>query len=231
MFKVLRYNQGEFANYEPSGNYMYRQFNIQQFYILPRQTVFMCFVWIWEQTAIISLYNINWLVCITETECVYCAVRTGSSYVIPVSFLSTESVMVLAVISRPLTVHARVRCQFSTCGFFGGQSGRWTIFSPCSSVFPRHNLAPVLHSDPHIHVALTGSTNGRWLVTFQNENSFENFGARIHFFPCYVFNGNHLIKFCNFCWNLQASLSRLLVRLLLANTKLMHFSYHCMRWI
>ena len=29
----------------------------------------MCFVWIWEQTAIISLYSINWLVCITETEC------------------------------------------------------------------------------------------------------------------------------------------------------------------
>ena len=31
--------------------------------------VFMCFVWIWEQTAIISLYSINWLVFITETEC------------------------------------------------------------------------------------------------------------------------------------------------------------------
>jgi len=44
--------------------------------------VFMCFVWIWEQTAIISLYSINWLVCITETECVYCAVRTGSLYTI-----------------------------------------------------------------------------------------------------------------------------------------------------
>ena len=41
-------------------------------------SVFMCFVWISEQTAIISLYSINWLVCITETECVYCAVRTGS---------------------------------------------------------------------------------------------------------------------------------------------------------
>ena len=39
-------------------------------------SVFMCFVWIWEQTAIISPYSINWLVCITETECVYCAVRT-----------------------------------------------------------------------------------------------------------------------------------------------------------
>jgi len=25
-------------------------------------SVFICFVWIWEQTDIISLYNINWLV-------------------------------------------------------------------------------------------------------------------------------------------------------------------------
>ena len=30
-------------------------------------TVFMCFVWISEQTAIIFLYSINWLVLITET--------------------------------------------------------------------------------------------------------------------------------------------------------------------
>ena len=44
--------------------------------------VFMCFVWISEQTAIISLYSINWLVFITEKKCVYCAVRTGSLYVI-----------------------------------------------------------------------------------------------------------------------------------------------------
>ena len=29
----------------------------------------MCFVWIWEQTAIISLYSINLLVFITEMEC------------------------------------------------------------------------------------------------------------------------------------------------------------------
>jgi hypothetical protein len=33
-------------------------------------SVFMCFVWISEQTAIISLYNINCLVFITETESV-----------------------------------------------------------------------------------------------------------------------------------------------------------------
>jgi hypothetical protein len=29
-------------------------------------SVFMCFVWIWEQTAIISLYSINWLVFIRD---------------------------------------------------------------------------------------------------------------------------------------------------------------------
>ena len=52
-------------------------------------SVFMCFVWIWERTAIISLYSINWLVFITETECVYCAVRTGS-LCIAVSCYSSE---------------------------------------------------------------------------------------------------------------------------------------------
>jgi hypothetical protein len=38
--------------------------------------VHLCFfLRISEQTAIISLYSINWLVFITETECVYCALR------------------------------------------------------------------------------------------------------------------------------------------------------------
>ena len=38
----------------------------------------MCFVFIWEQTAICATYSINWLVFITEVKSVYCAVRTGS---------------------------------------------------------------------------------------------------------------------------------------------------------
>ena len=42
----------------------------------------MYFVCIWEQTVIFSLYNINRLVFITETECVYCAVRTEYLYII-----------------------------------------------------------------------------------------------------------------------------------------------------
>ena len=39
----------------------------------------MCFVWVSEQTAVISLYNINLSVFINEAEGVYCAVRPGSS--------------------------------------------------------------------------------------------------------------------------------------------------------
>ena len=52
-------------------------------------TVFLCFVWISEQTAIISLYNINWLVFITETGSVYCSVRTGCLTVIQVNYCTS----------------------------------------------------------------------------------------------------------------------------------------------
>jgi len=47
----------------------------------------MCFVSLLEQTAIISLYSINWLVFITEKECVYCAVRAELLNVIQVKFV------------------------------------------------------------------------------------------------------------------------------------------------
>ena len=90
---------------KPSGHYMYRTvvticttgFNVHKFYVLPTQcdyvylfySIIIIFLWISEQTAIISLYNINWLVFITETECVYCAVRTG--YVVTVVTICTAS--------------------------------------------------------------------------------------------------------------------------------------------
>jgi len=54
--------------------------------------IFVCFVWLPEQTAIISLYSINWLVFITKTECVYCAVRTEYIYkYISVQFSSLQA--------------------------------------------------------------------------------------------------------------------------------------------
>jgi hypothetical protein len=55
-------------------------FDTQQFYVLRTKCIYVL-KWVLK-TAIISLYNINWLVFITETECVYCAARTGSLNVI-----------------------------------------------------------------------------------------------------------------------------------------------------
>ena len=40
----------------------------------------MCFVWISEQTAIISLRNINWPVFVMEADCGLCEVRTAIRY-------------------------------------------------------------------------------------------------------------------------------------------------------
>jgi hypothetical protein len=52
------------------------RFNIQELYFL--STLFVCFVFVWEQTAICATYSINWLVFITEMKSVYCTVQTGS---------------------------------------------------------------------------------------------------------------------------------------------------------
>ena len=46
---------------------MYHQFNIQQFYVIAHRVI-MCFEWIWEQTAIIFLYSINWLCFIIDFQ-------------------------------------------------------------------------------------------------------------------------------------------------------------------
>jgi hypothetical protein len=66
---------------------MYHQFNNDNSTFCPH-SAFMCFVWIWEQTATISLYSINWLVFITETECVYCAVRMKPLNFVQVNFVN-----------------------------------------------------------------------------------------------------------------------------------------------
>jgi hypothetical protein len=59
-------------SFKPSGYFIYNEAcKLQKLWT----SAFTCFVWISEQTAIISLYSINWLIFTTETECVYCAVR------------------------------------------------------------------------------------------------------------------------------------------------------------
>jgi len=68
---------------------MYRQFNIQQFYVLPTHCIYVFCVDL--RTAIISLYNINWLVFLTETESVYFSVLTGWFVNVTVRSVATVS--------------------------------------------------------------------------------------------------------------------------------------------
>ena len=49
-------------------------------------TVFICFVFISEQTATYATYSINWLVFKTEMKSVYCAVRTGALWRLQTSY-------------------------------------------------------------------------------------------------------------------------------------------------
>jgi hypothetical protein len=85
-------------------------------------SVFMCFVWISVQTAIISLCSNNWLVCITETESIYCAVRTGFLYIIQVmcfvwiweqtAIIPLQNINWLVFITETESVYCAVRTGF-----------------------------------------------------------------------------------------------------------------------
>ena len=78
-------------------------------------SVFMCLVWIWEQTAIISLYSFSWLVCITERKCVYCAVRTEYLCFVWIweqtAIISLHSINWLVCITEKKCVYCAVRTQ------------------------------------------------------------------------------------------------------------------------
>jgi hypothetical protein len=73
-------------------------------------SVFMCFVWISGQTAIISLYSINGLVCITEMLCVYCVVRTEFyTFLGPSCTLRWEAVGVVPPLGSSLKLRLSLR--------------------------------------------------------------------------------------------------------------------------
>ena len=124
-----------------SGHYMYHQFNIHNSTFSPL-TVFICFVWISEQTAIISLYNINWLVFVTETESVYCAVRTG---------------------------YLRYYDKFQFQAGLWCTKWHWQP-SPALLLPTVSDISPTLHTNFHLHVSHGRRTNGRSLGTFQKIN-------------------------------------------------------------
>jgi hypothetical protein len=80
-------------------------FNIQ-LYALP--TLYLCFVFVWEQTATCVTYSINWLVFITEMESVYSAVRTGYLNEAVCAY-ATYSINWLVFITEMKSVYSAVR--------------------------------------------------------------------------------------------------------------------------
>ena len=122
-------------------------------------SVFVCFVWIWEQTAIISLYSINWLVCITETECVYCAIRAGSLYIIQVmcfvwiweqtAIISLYSINWLVFITETNSVSCAVRtdCLNVIQVNFSNWQHRSIIHSAVTLLYQTVLMAHVMYQD------------------------------------------------------------------------------------
>ena len=90
-------------------------------------TVFMCFVWISEQTAVISLYSINWLVCIKQKWSVYCAVRTEHVYRVQVNL----------VLSMDLTYELSKLYFHSTLTAGNWLSSLWNSNGPLKASFLR----------------------------------------------------------------------------------------------
>jgi hypothetical protein len=75
-------------------------------------TIFICFVWISEQTAIISLYSINWLDSITETECLLRGTdwvfiyNSAGQFEIQTSLLEKDSLLLIPVQTGSAAHHA-----------------------------------------------------------------------------------------------------------------------------
>jgi hypothetical protein len=137
---------------------MHQQFNVQQLYALP--TVYLCFVFISEQTATCATYSINWLVFITELRSVYSAVRIGSLNIAVFKRLKSNWLKLLPDAcrhytsdkvcrhSRRETVHASECCkvvwpQYVTCcmssysrrQFWDGSYILENLWGPCTTLY------------------------------------------------------------------------------------------------
>jgi len=138
----------------------------------------MCFVWISEQTAIISLYIINWLVFITDVECVYCAVRTIIFNTIPVSMSVFEDrTMAQTVSRRPFPVGPRVQSQVSSRGICGGQIDTGTGFSEFFGFPLLISFHQCCFFISIYKLFLTGSTNGQSSGNLQKAALFRKSGS------------------------------------------------------
>jgi hypothetical protein len=119
--------------------------------------VYMCFVQVSEQTAVIFLYSMNWLVIITERECVYCAVQTGSLNVIQDNLnILPRLRQLVAVLSpqRPGLDPSPMRVRFVVDKVALG-----LVFLPELLFSPDIFIPSMLLSHLLLHVPLTRNTN------------------------------------------------------------------------
>ena len=124
----------------------------------------MCFVWLSEQTAIISLYSINWLVFITETL----GLLSGTDWTFKQNLSWSYTfgrVVAQAVIRRRLMAESRVQSQVSPHGICGGQGG-----TSITSVFPCSIIPPTLSKFVYLNTRTERRTRGRNQGTFQRRN-------------------------------------------------------------
>jgi len=120
------------------------------------------FMWISEQTAIISLYNINWLIFITEAECLL----RGTDWLI------TFCIRIMPCFQTVPRLRQSVAGLSWRSGF---DSVRMTlvvdtvslgrVFLPVLWYYPISVIPPMLHTHLHLRVALTTRTKARSLGT------------------------------------------------------------------
>jgi len=137
---------------------MYHQFNIQQFYVLPTQCIFVFCVDLRTNSHYFP-YNINWLLFITNTQCVYCAVRTGSLTVIQFKFTVLAHPMTHTGTRRPLTLSVDLTLSPHKVPL-------WQMFVPALQHWHVTISPPVLYSS-YLHVAFTWTRHRQSPETFQ----------------------------------------------------------------
>ena len=139
-----------------------------------RQGQQQLFLWISEQSAIVSRQSFRSLVFRTEAECVYSAVRTVS---LNITFVFIRAVpwlrrLVASLLSRrsgfdPRAVQVRFVVDKGSLGH---------DFLRVLPFFPAIIIPPVMHTHLHLHVTLT-STKGQRVGKFQKQWPFGNRGA------------------------------------------------------
>jgi len=127
-----------------SGYYLYRQFNIQQFYVLPTQCVFCV-----DLRTNSDYFPIHWLVIATGTGSRYCAIR--AQYYNEIHIFSLSRAQVKSVVNKVSLVR---------------------IFLRVLRLSLVHSSPPTFHTHLHRHGATIERTGRRSLGTPQKHSTW-----------------------------------------------------------